>query len=54
VRAFYRGTVRGQTIAPTPLPGSPVATPIFADQGLWVGYIESDPVTITRGLPAGS
>jgi hypothetical protein len=54
VRAFYRGAVRGQTIAPTPLPGSPIATPIFADQGLWVGYIESDPVTITRGLPAGS
>jgi hypothetical protein len=53
VRAFYRGSVRGQTIAPTPLPGSPLATPIFADQGLWVGYVESDPVVITRALPAG-
>jgi hypothetical protein len=51
VRAFYRGAVRGTTIAPTPLPGNPLATPIFADQGLWVGYVESDPATITRVQP---
>lgn len=42
VRAYYRATTPGQTIQP---PGA-VATPIYRDQGVWVGYVESDAVTL--------
>ncbi|MEO8608518.1 MAG: hypothetical protein ABI690_11575 [Chloroflexota bacterium] len=41
VRAYYRNTTRGAST-----PSSSLATPIYADQGLWVGVVESDPVTI--------
>jgi hypothetical protein len=40
VRAFYRMNSSGQTF---PQAGV-VATPIYVDQGLWVGYVESDPI----------
>jgi hypothetical protein len=42
VRAYYRSTQAGQVY---PTPGI-VATPIYPNQGLWVGYVESDAVTI--------
>jgi hypothetical protein len=37
VRAFYRNNQDGQVIPPTGV----VATPIYRDQGLWTGYVES-------------
>src|SRR5262249_27178058 len=37
VRAFYRNNQTGQIIPPTGV----VATPIYQDQGLWTGYVES-------------
>src|SRR5690606_26635165 len=43
VRAYYRATTPGQVL---PTPGI-VPTPIYRVQGLWVGYVESDPVTLT-------
>jgi hypothetical protein len=43
VRAFYRNNTRGQVV---PTAGQ-IATPIFNDQGLWTGYVESDPVVIS-------
>jgi hypothetical protein len=42
VRAYYRATQVGQVM---PTPGI-VPTPIYPNQGLWVGYVESDAVTI--------
>ncbi len=42
VRAYYRNNSRGQVVQP---PGI-AATPIFNDQGLWTGYVESNPVVI--------
>jgi hypothetical protein len=42
VRAYYRNNSRGQVVQQ---PGI-VATPIFNDQGLWTGYVESPPVSI--------
>ncbi len=47
VRAYYRNTTRGQIL---PTPGD-LATPIYPDQGLWVGYVESPPVTIGLASP---
>lgn len=44
VRAFYRGN------APGIVTQSPAATPIYNDQGLWTGFVQSDPVVIP--LPA--
>lgn len=41
VKAYYRNTTRGASALTTSL-----ATPIYADQGLWVGVVESAPVTI--------
>jgi hypothetical protein len=41
VRAYYRNTTRGQVVQS----GSP-ATPIFTDQGLWTGFIQSEAVII--------
>jgi hypothetical protein len=41
VKAYYRNTTRG-----TSAPVTNLATPIYADQGLWVGIVESEPVTI--------
>lgn len=43
VRAYYRATTPGQVL---PTPGV-VPTPIYPDQGVWVGYVESDAVTLT-------
>jgi len=42
VRAYYRNNSAG-SVAPNPLTQ---ATPIYPDQGLWTGYIESVPVVI--------
>ena len=42
VRAYYRATQAGQVL---PTPGI-VPTPIYPTQGLWVGYVESNAVTI--------
>jgi len=41
VKAYYRNTVRGTTT-----PVNNLATPIYPDQGLWVGVVESEAVTI--------
>ncbi|NJO83657.1 MAG: hypothetical protein HC828_13195 [Blastochloris sp.] len=45
VRAYYSNPFNGQI---TIQPGA-VATPIYGDQGLWTGRIESGPVTIPLG-----
>jgi hypothetical protein len=42
VRAYYRNSTAGTTVQE---PGV-AATPIFNDQGLWTGYVESDTVSI--------
>jgi hypothetical protein len=42
VRAYYRVTTRGAVIPPA----NTLATPIYPDQGLWVGYVESPEVVI--------
>ncbi len=42
VRAFYRNTMNG-TITTSPVPQ---ATPIFNDQGLWVGFVQSGAIAI--------
>jgi hypothetical protein len=42
VRAYYRNTIAGQVIPPT----NTVATPVYQDQGLWTGYVESQPIII--------
>lgn len=42
VRAYYRINTPGQA-APN---AGIVATPIYPDQGLWVGYVESEPVAM--------
>lgn len=42
VRAFYRGNAPGQVIQPA----NALATPIYPDQGLPVGFIQSEPVLI--------
>jgi len=47
VRAFYRNNARGTTVLQ---PGT-IATPIFRDQGLWVGFVESPNVTIPLAPP---
>jgi len=41
VKAYYRNTSRGVTQSQDPL-----ATPIYSDQGLWVGIVESAPVIV--------
>jgi hypothetical protein len=41
VKAYYRNTTRGASSSLSTL-----ATPIYPDQGLWVGVAESAPVTI--------
>lgn len=38
VRAYYRNNNRGQVSAPQGV----AATPIYPDQGLWTGYVESE------------
>lgn len=48
VRAFYRNNSPGTTVQTNPL-----ATPIFRDQGLWTGYVESPPVPIPLPLSTG-
>jgi hypothetical protein len=47
VRAYYRSGSAGQIIQQPPI----VATPIFNDQGLWTGYIESEQLAIPRPIP---
>ncbi len=42
VKAYYRNTSPGVTQSPDPL-----ATPIYTDQGLWVGIVESTAVTVS-------
>jgi hypothetical protein len=42
VTAYYRNNNRGQV---APAPGG-LATPIFSDQGLWTGFVQSEPVVI--------
>jgi len=44
VRAFYRNNEDGQIIQAA----GTLATPIYTDQGLWKGYVESQNVTIPR------
>ncbi len=46
VRAYYRNNIRGQIVPPT----QTLATPIYTDEGLWTGYVESAAVPIR---PAG-
>jgi hypothetical protein len=46
VRAYYRNNIRGQISQPV----QTLATPIYTDEGLWTGYVESPPVPIR---PAG-
>lgn len=41
--AVYRNTARGQL----PVPGPLTPTPIFSDQGVWVGEVRSNDVLIT-------
>ncbi|MCL4251015.1 MAG: hypothetical protein KJ065_22890 [Anaerolineae bacterium] len=43
VKAYYRGVTRGSIVQSQGI----VATPIYNDQGLWVGYAESDSVEIS-------
>ncbi len=50
VRAFYRNNSAGVTTVP---PGT-VSTPIFRDQGLWVGFVQSPNVTIPIAPPAAA
>jgi len=40
--AYYRNNARGQVISAQ----GDLATPTFGDQGLWTGYIESEPAII--------
>jgi len=47
VRAFYRNNSRGVTA----VQAGTIATPIFRDQGLWVGFVESPNVTIPLAPP---
>jgi hypothetical protein len=47
VRAYYRNNTSGSTVQE---PGV-AATPIFNDQGLWTGYLESDAVSIPLSSP---
>lgn len=47
VQAFYRNASRGST---STAPGV-LATPIFRDQGLWIGAIQSAPVQIALSPP---
>lgn len=42
VRAFYRNNTRGQVVQAQ----GAVATPVYTDQGLWTGFVESDSVGI--------
>lgn len=42
VRAYYRNNTSGQTVQAA----GTLATPIYTDQGLWTGYVESPDVTI--------
>ncbi len=42
VRAFYRNNTRGQVVQAQ----GAVATPVYNDQGLWTGFVESDNVVI--------
>lgn len=46
VRAYYRNNARGQIVQPA----QTLATPIYTDEGLWTGYVESAQVPIR---PAG-
>ncbi len=46
VHAYYRNNERGQI---TQTAGT-LATPIYPDQGLWTGFVESAPVTIPRAI----
>ncbi|MFQ3535773.1 MAG: hypothetical protein SNJ58_07840 [Aggregatilineales bacterium] len=41
--AIYRNTARGQL----PVPGPLTPTPIFSDQGVWIGEVRSNDVVIT-------
>lgn len=43
VRAYYRVNSPGQVVQAA----NTLATPIYPDQGLWTGYVESEPVLIT-------
>lgn len=45
VRAYYRNNNRGQTVQAV----GTLATPIYTDQGLWTGIVESADVTIPLG-----
>jgi len=42
VKAYYRNNTSGQVIQPT----NTVATPIYPDEGLWTGYLESPSIVI--------
>ncbi|MCC6613060.1 MAG: hypothetical protein IT320_06245 [Anaerolineae bacterium] len=42
VQAYYRGTTRGAIVQSQ----ASLATPIYTDQGLWVGYAESPAVEV--------
>lgn len=49
VSAFYRGISRGVAVPLTP---AAFATPIYADQGLWTGFVQSEPVRIQLPVQA--
>lgn len=44
VRAYYRNNLNSPIVS---VPGA-VATPIYGDYGLWVGYVESEPKIVPR------
>lgn len=46
VRAYYRNSNRGQVIQTQP----GLATPIYFDQGLWTGFVESDVLAVPVDL----
>ncbi|NDJ62673.1 MAG: hypothetical protein GYB67_16240 [Chloroflexi bacterium] len=48
VRAYYQNSLQS---APSSPPGV-AATPIYPDQGLWIGRVESDPVAIPASASA--
>ncbi len=47
VRAYYRNNINGQIVQGV----GTLATPIYTDQGLWTGHIESANVTIPSASP---
>ncbi len=47
VTAVYRNPSRGALPAPGPL----TPTPVFRDQGVWTGQVQSNDILVTVGLP---